>query len=44
MRCAILDGMAPFTEAEIETMLHLHALPDGWPQMPYDEFLGSGVA
>jgi len=33
------DGMAPFTEMEIEAMLHLHALPDEWPHMPYEEFL-----
>ncbi|HXF97934.1 MAG TPA: DUF262 domain-containing protein [Gaiellaceae bacterium] len=32
-------GMAPFTEPEIESMLHLHALPEGWPEMPFDEFL-----
>jgi hypothetical protein len=33
------DGMAPFTETEIEQMVHLHALPDDWPNMPYEEFL-----
>jgi len=33
------SGMAPFTEAEIEAMIRLHALPDGWPEMRFDEFL-----
>ena len=33
------DGLAPFSEAEIESMLHYHALPADWPSMSYDEFL-----
>jgi hypothetical protein len=33
------EGMARFTEAEIETMTRLHALPDEWPHVPYEEFL-----
>jgi hypothetical protein len=33
------EGMAPFSEAEIEAMIHLHALPEDWPRMPYEEFL-----
>lgn len=33
------DGMAPFTESEIESMIRLHALPDRWPEMPFEEFL-----
>lgn len=33
------NGMAPFTEAEIESMIRLHALPNEWPDMPFDEFL-----
>lgn len=32
-------GMSSFTEAEIEAMLRLHALPENWPELPYDEFL-----
>jgi hypothetical protein len=34
-----LDGMPPFTEAEIASMLQLHALPDDWPDLPFEEFL-----
>jgi hypothetical protein len=33
------DGLAPFSEAQIEAMLHYHALPADWPSMGYDEFL-----
>jgi hypothetical protein len=33
------SGMPPFTEGEIDTMLRLHALPEGWPEAPYDDFL-----
>lgn len=32
-------GMSPFTEAEIATMIRYHALPERWPEMPYEEFL-----
>ncbi len=28
-----------FTEAEWEEMCRFHALPEGWEQLPYDEFL-----
>ena len=34
-----VDGMAPFTEPEIEAMLHVHGLAEDWPEMPYEEFL-----
>jgi hypothetical protein len=33
------EGMAPITDAEIESMVRLHALPDDWPELPFDEFL-----
>jgi hypothetical protein len=33
------NGMAPFSESEIESMIRLHALPDGWPEMQFDAFL-----
>lgn len=33
------EGMAPFSEAEVEAMIHLHALPADWPHMPYEDFL-----
>jgi hypothetical protein len=33
------DGMAAFTEAEIESMVRLHALPGDWPELSFDEFL-----
>lgn len=32
-------GMPTFTEAEITTMVELHALPEGWPEMAYEDFL-----
>jgi hypothetical protein len=32
-------GIAPFTETEIAAMIRYHALPDRWPELPYDEFL-----
>jgi hypothetical protein len=34
-----LDGMPPFTEGEIASMIRLHALPEDWPELPYEEFL-----
>lgn len=34
-----VDGTAPFTESEIETMLRRHAIPDNWPAMAYEDFL-----
>jgi hypothetical protein len=33
------SGGAPFSEGEIEAMLHYHALPADWPSLSYDEFL-----
>jgi hypothetical protein len=33
------NGLAPFTEAEIDQMLRYHALPADWPTMKYDDFL-----
>ncbi|MFN8108780.1 MAG: DUF262 domain-containing protein [Thermoleophilia bacterium] len=32
-------GAAPFTDAEIARMLHLHALDEAWPALEYQEFL-----
>ena len=32
-------GMPPFTNAEIGSMIELHALPEGWPELPYEDFL-----
>ena len=34
-----VDGMAPFTEPEIEAMSHVHGLAEDRPEMPYEEFL-----
>jgi hypothetical protein len=33
------NGMAPFSESEIQAMIRLHALPEGWPEMAFDAFL-----
>lgn len=33
------DGMAPFSEVEIEQMILDHGLPRDWPSMEYHEFL-----
>lgn len=32
-------GMPPFTNAEIAPMTELHALPEDWPELPYEDFL-----
>jgi hypothetical protein len=33
------NGLAPFSETEINQMLRYHALPADWPSMSYEEFL-----
>jgi hypothetical protein len=33
------EGMASFSEAEIESMVRFHAMPEGWHEMAYEDFL-----
>ena len=33
------NGMSPFSENEIQSMIGLHALPEDWPQLEFTSFL-----
>jgi len=35
----IAEFTGRFSKHQLERMFYWHALPDGWPDMPYDEFL-----